>query len=634
MAPNKENKELAEVYAKAAGELEGQMCYVCDWCDEDLPWENKEGNAMDELVQEMLHEHLSVPPSLEYICKPSKEELIWLDTSPPVVKQSLLVFSDSQGFCKGILDEAPDDRVAQKKIVDKPVTSLTQDDVLEVVGTKGWDIVIYGFGLDPPRSSGVRDVLEHQTAVTKVLFFILKALIKNEGAFKKLVVITRGCFSDDSELNSDVGLGLIGASTLFGLCNSARIELNIPIHYIDTEYNLQPPLWLRGGPYGPTASIIPQLSSEVFREPFLGHNSVRILTSGRFVLRQVTSKAYEEAHCEFRLPSAGIIAFSGGNGALAMVIGEWLLDLAEQQGVSGISIKFLSRSAKLGDDQLPTWSKILAKAARLNISVEQARCDVGDPVAVDQFVRQIAPDLRGFIHAAGVLRDSMLPNLTWEKFHDVFNPKSRAAIYLHEAFNRHKADNLEFFWMFSSTSVYGNMGQINYSASNAFLDALARHRRALGKPGMAIQWGAWGEVGMASKLDAAMKRRFENSPQPPFLNREGLAGLEAGLRTGLPLVTVCKWNPAVMFSTVAASDSITAHYMRNWTSLIAPTPPAPTAEREHLYSMYRLLRTFPQPDPMNPDAGAYRKRLVYNHFIPPCLLNSNDDEDLFDEFRR
>ena len=33
-------------------------------------------------------------------------------------------------------------------------------------------------------------------------------------------------------------------------------------------------------------------------------------------------------------------------------------------------------------------------------------------------------------------------------------------------------------WNFSSTSVYGNMGQLNYSGSNSFLDVLTRHRKA------------------------------------------------------------------------------------------------------------------------------------------------------------
>ncbi|CAE7459564.1 pks15/1 [Symbiodinium sp. CCMP2592] len=74
------------------------------------------------------------------------------------------------------------------------------------------------------------------------------------------------------------------------------------------------------------------------------------------------------------------------------------------------------------------------------------------------------------------------------------------------------------------------MGQLNYSSSNAWLDALSRHRNALGKPCAAPQWGAWGEVGMAANLDDASQRRMAQSPMPPFTNAEGLFGLECGLR--------------------------------------------------------------------------------------------------------
>jgi len=70
------------------------------------------------------------------------------------------------------------------------------------------------------------------------------------------------------------------------------------------------------------------------------------------------------------------------------------------------------------------------------------------------------------------------------------------------------------------------MGQLNYSSSNSFLDGLSRHRKALGKPSAAPQWGAWKEVGMASDMTEAQRMRFELSPMPPFSNAEGIRGLE------------------------------------------------------------------------------------------------------------
>lgn len=145
-----------------------------------------------------------------------------------------------------------------------------------------------------------------------------------------------------------------------------------------------------------------------------------------------------------------------------------------------------------------------------------------------KFIEKLNGELYGFIHSAGVLQDSMLMNLTWEKFETVFQclvlhkntvmvgcseyglaififmvrthfcrnttpecwilstsvistwsvrSKHHAALFLHYALEQYPQKDFRFMWNFSSTSVYGNMGQLNYSGSNSFLDVLTRHRK-------------------------------------------------------------------------------------------------------------------------------------------------------------
>merc|ERR1711957_1044070 len=85
------------------------------------------------------------------------------------------------------------------------------------------------------------------------------------------------------------------------------------------------------------------------------------------------------------------------------------------------------------------------------------------------------------------------------------------------------------------------------------------------------------------------KKRFDQSPFPPFTNKEGLSGLEAGLRTGLPNFTVHRVAPSNLVSATAGAETVMQHYARNFTSELVPTKPLSGSAWKDAYALYRTL---------------------------------------------
>lgn len=62
---------------------------------------------------------------------------------------------------------------------------------------------------------------------------------------------------------------------------------------------------------------------------------------------------------------------------------------------------------------------------------------------------------------------------------------------------RQKCPNLEHFVVFSSVSCgRGNSGQSNYGFANSTMERVCEQRRHDNLPGLAVQWGAIGDVGV------------------------------------------------------------------------------------------------------------------------------------------
>ncbi|WP_345220071.1 type I polyketide synthase, partial [Streptomyces cremeus] len=173
----------------------------------------------------------------------------------------------------------------------------------------------------------------------------------------------------------------------------------------------------------------------------------------------------------------------------------------------------------------PDAAELAAELRQSGTEVTVAACDVADRDALARVLADVPEHLplTAVFHAAGVVEDGVLDTLAPEAFAAVLGPKATAARHLHDLT---RGTDLDAFVLFSSTAAsLGAAGQANYAAANAFLDALAEHRRGQGLPATSLAWGPWAGTGMAGDGTGieARVRRGGYAPMVPQLALDALA---------------------------------------------------------------------------------------------------------------
>lgn len=215
-----------------------------------------------------------------------------------------------------------------------------------------------------------------------------------------------------------------------------------------------------------------------------------------------------------RLRPDGSYLLTGGLGALGLSLAEFLA------GQGARSLVLLGRS-----EPGAAAARRMEELRTRGVEVTSLRVDVADRAALAaalDAVRAGLPPLRGVFHAAGVLDDAVVGNLTEAQLTKVLAPKVDGARHLDELTGQ---DPLDLFVLFSSVAgLVGNPGQAGYAAGNVFMDTLAEARRRRGRPALAVQWGPFAGIGLAAD-ESIRGERLADHGMSGFTAEEGWQAL-------------------------------------------------------------------------------------------------------------
>nr|QEO74740.1 short-chain dehydrogenase/reductase SDR [uncultured bacterium] len=292
------------------------------------------------------------------------------------------------------------------------------------------------------------------------------------GEQERLVLVTKNATGADPDL---------AAAAVWGLVRSAQAENPGKITLVDVEGSREllgaavatgePQIALRGNEV-----LVPRLV-----RPAVGEQVVRL---------------------------HGTVLITGGTGTLGALVARHL--------VTAHGVQQLVLASRRG----------MAAELQAELGVEVLACDVADRAALARLLAETPVD--AVVHLAGTLDDGVISSLTPERLDEVWRPKAEAAWHLHELL-----PDVPVVFFSSAAGTFGGPGQANYAAANAFLDALALHRRARGLPAVSLAWGLWAdESGMTGHLSEADRARMARNGVRALGADEGMRLFDAALRGG------------------------------------------------------------------------------------------------------
>ncbi|MCC6810691.1 MAG: SDR family NAD(P)-dependent oxidoreductase [Deltaproteobacteria bacterium] len=375
-----------------------------------------------------------------------------------------------------------------------------------------WHGVIYGACLDDmPRPLAELDLGAIETAIRQSCIAALTTAqaIINEGlrGAPKVWLLTRG-----AQAVIEGEAPAIGTAPVWSLARTLAMEV--------------PELWCARVDVDPRkdagidAAIVDELTLADGEDQIALRGDVRHVA--RLVRRRIAPAT------EPRLDAGATYLVTGGLGGLGLQAARWLAKLGAKR------IMLVGRRPPS-----PNAAQAIAALEADGVRVLVRAADVASKLDVTRLVGA-CERLRGVIHAAGTLDDCIVALLGEERF---WKP---LAAKVHGAWNLHLAtlsQPLDFFVTYSSAAtLLGTIGQANYAAANAFLDALAQARRAAGLCATSIAWGTF-DVGFAAPT-LRHGERLAARGFSPLSEGDGHALLSRAIASHAPNLALLRFDPA------------------------------------------------------------------------------------------
>ncbi|KAJ7984800.1 hypothetical protein DPEC_G00358530 [Dallia pectoralis] len=194
------------------------------------------------------------------------------------------------------------------------------------------------------------------------------------------------------------------------------------------------------------------------------------------------------AICRTFCPASHSYIITGGLGGFGLELAHWLTERGARKLV------LTSRSGIRNGYQAHRVREWQGMGVEVLVSTSDVSTEKGTEMLINQ-AGKLGP-VGGVFHLAMVLKDGMLENLTPQLFLDVIKPKYDGTLHL-DRVTRKLCPDLRYFVAFSSVSCgRGNAGQSNYGYANSAMERVCEQRCRDGLPGLAVQWGAIGDVGV------------------------------------------------------------------------------------------------------------------------------------------